>query len=61
MSHCTGIDRTLTRTRYSSSLGEPPLRVRQGFHSKCLDTTIPYIMRPSLFCDQGIYNLWLNQ
>ena len=25
MSHCTGIDRTLTRTSYSSSLGEPPL------------------------------------
>ena len=24
MLHCTGIDRTLTRTRYSSSLGEPP-------------------------------------
>ena len=23
-SHCTGIDRTRTRTRYSSSLGEPP-------------------------------------
>ena len=32
MSHCTGIDRTLTRTRYSSSLGEPPL-VRHAIKS----------------------------
>ena len=34
MSHCTGIDRTLTRTRYSSSLGEWASTAAEGFVSK---------------------------
>ena len=29
MSHCTGIDRTLPPTRYSSSSGEPPQNSRR--------------------------------
>ena len=28
MSHCTGIDRTLPRTLYSSSSGEPPPNIQ---------------------------------
>ena len=30
-SHCTGIDRTLPRTRYSSSSGQPPREKRERF------------------------------
>ena len=38
MSHCTGIDHTLPRTRYSSSSGEPPPSEYRQLHKTFVNT-----------------------